>query len=72
MEWLKQYLKDNPQIALSVPAFLCFIQFISSLFGAVRSGVFNNDTLNQLLSTADGFETVILGIIMIVLRNKKK
>lgn len=72
MKFLKEYLKKNPHVALSVPAVLCAIQFLVSLYGAIRTGVFDNSTMNQLLSTADGFESVVLFIIMIALRKKNK
>ncbi len=72
MKELREYLKNNPHVALSVPALLCFIQFLMSIFGAIRTGIFDSNTVNQLLSTADGFETVVLFIIMMVLKNKKQ
>lgn len=71
MEWLKQYLKSNPHVVISVPTVLCFVQFLTSIFGAFRNGVFDNNTFNQLLSTADGFESVVLFMIMLALKDKK-
>ncbi|MDE1829561.1 MAG: hypothetical protein KGI25_04495 [Thaumarchaeota archaeon] len=72
MKWLREYLKTNPHVALSVPAILCAIQFLMSLGGAIRTGIFDSNTINQLLSTADGFETVVLFVIMVALKNKKQ
>ncbi len=72
MSKIKDFLSNHTQVALSIPAVLCCIQFLSSVFGAFRTGVFNSDTLNQLLSTADGFESVVLFIIMLALKTKKK
>lgn len=72
MKWLKGYLTNNPHVVISVPAILCFIQFIMSLWGAIRTGIFDSNTINQLLSSADGFESVVLFVIMIVLKNKKQ
>jgi hypothetical protein len=69
---LKEFLKDNPNVAISVPAILCAMQFLMSLYGAIRTGVFDNNTFNHLLASADGFETVFLFIIMLFLKRKKK
>jgi hypothetical protein len=72
MKRLLSLLKKNPHVAISVPTILCFITFITNLVSALSDGVIDSTELHQLLSTADGFETVLLFVIMIVLRNKKK
>lgn len=72
MKYFRVYIKKNLNVALSIPAILCAIQFIMSLYGVIKTGVFDMGTMNQLLSTADGFESVVLFIIMIALRKKNK
>jgi len=63
--------KDKVHLALSVPALLCFVTFITNLIAALEDGNIDSAELHQLLSSADGFETVLLVIIMFVLRSKK-
>jgi len=64
-------LKNKPHIVLSVPAILCFVTFCTNLFAALTDGKIDANELSTLLSTADGFESVVLFIVMIALRNKK-
>lgn len=59
-------------MALSVTTIMCFCQFTDSLFTSYRSGIFDGNTVAQLLASADGFETVILFLIMLVLKDKNK
>lgn len=69
---MKEFIKRHAHVAISLPAVLCCIQFIVGLFSAIRKHDFGSDTIIQLLSYADGVETVVLFIIMVALRNKKK
>ncbi len=70
-EWLDK-LRDKAHIAIGVPALLCFVSFVTNLFLALSDGVVDSNELHQLLSTADGFESVVLFIVMLVLKGKKK
>lgn len=72
MKSIWKYIKDNPGHVISVPALLCFLTFITNLITALKDGNIDSNELHQLLSTADGFETVVLLIVMVVLRQKKK
>ncbi len=72
MKRLAAYIKSNPIVAVSLLAGLCFVQFLVRLVLAISSGTLNGSTINQLMSTADGFEAVVLFGIMIVLRSKDK
>jgi hypothetical protein len=72
MKLLRDYIKNKPTHALSVPAILCFIQFLTNLWQIIKTGVFDSNAMNQLLSSADGFEAVVLFAIMIALKSKKK
>ena len=72
MKRLRKKLKDSPHLALSVPALLCFISFITNFIASIKDGNIDSNELHQLLSSADGFETVVIIIIMLVLRDKKK
>lgn len=72
IERLVKNIKTNPHYALSVPAVLCFFTFITNLAASLQDGNIDSVELHQLLTTADGFETVILVVIMMVLNGKKK
>lgn len=69
---IRDKLKEKPHLVLSVPALLCFVTFITNLVASLKDGNIDSNELHQLLSTADGFETVVLVIIMLALRDKKK
>ncbi len=71
MKWLKNYCATHPQVAVSVPAILCAIQFIMTLCGVIRTGIVDTSVLGNLVSAADGFESVVLFVIMIAFNNKK-
>lgn len=72
MKWLRKLIKNKPNHALSVPAILCFIQFVTSVVDILRTGVFDTNTMSTLLSSADGFETVLLCVIMLALKDKNR
>ena len=69
---IRVYLLNKPHVALSVPAVLCFVTFITNFIASLKDGIIDDVEYHRLLSTADGFETVVLVIIMLALRNKKK
>lgn len=72
MDKLLEFLRNKPHVALSVPTVLCFVTFLTNLFSALTDGVIDSNEYHQLLSTADGFETVVLFAVMLVLKQKKK
>lgn len=69
---VKNYLKKKPHMVLSVPTVLCFITFITNFISALNDGKIDTNEYHALLASADGFETVVLFIMMLVLKNKKK
>lgn len=70
MTKLGKKVKNSPHIALSVPAILCFITFITNFIASIKDGNIDSTELHQLLSSVDGFETVVLVIVMFILRKK--
>lgn len=72
MRFIYRKIKEKPHLVLSVPAILCFITFITNLVASLKDGVIDSSELHQLLSTADGFETVVLVVFMMVIKKKKK
>ena len=71
MKSIRDYIQDNPNHVIGIPAVLCFCQFISNAFDIVRTGHFDTTAINQLMSSADGFESVSLFLVMLALRGKK-
>lgn len=72
MKKLGNNLRNNAHVVLSVPAILCFITFMTNLAQIVREGNIDGNELNQLLMTADGFEAVVISVIILVLKDKNK
>lgn len=71
MKNLKKKIKDNPRLVLSVPALLCAFTFVTNLITALKDGNIDSSELHQLLASADGFETVVMVIVIFVLKGKK-
>jgi len=65
-------MRDKPHVVISIPALMCFITCIINFISFSRDGVIDSNELHQLLSTADGFETVVLVAIMFALSYKQK
>ena len=72
MKNIRDYIKSKPNHVISIPAILCFIQFITNLWNVIKTGDFDGQAMTQLLASADGFEAVVLCIIMLALKDKKK
>lgn len=72
MDRLRDLLKHNASIVISIPAILCFVQFIYEIFEIIKTHEIDGKMLNQLVSSANGFEAVCLFIIMLVLKDKRK
>lgn len=72
MDDLIKKLRANAHIAISIPAVLCFITFITNLVKALSDGNIDSNEFHTLLASADGFETVVLFAVMLVLKQKKK
>lgn len=72
MEWLKELIKKNPFASLILPTTLSGFSFFGNLFSSLSDGVIDEGELTQLLSSANGLETILLIIIMLALKNKDK
>jgi hypothetical protein len=72
MQKFKDYIKKRANTVIAIPAWLCFITFIINFVAAMRDGFISSEELHQLLTTADGFETVVLFIVAFVLRDRKR
>jgi len=72
MSKFKEFFKSHAHVTVAALALVCFIQFAVSLYVAIATHSFDKETINKLLSTADGMEAVLLFLIMLALNNKKK
>lgn len=72
MNWLKELIKKNPFAALLVPTGLSGFSFFGSLLASISDGNIDGNELHELLSSANGLETLLLVIIMVALKVKKK
>lgn len=72
MDEFFKFLRKKPHVAIGVPTLLCFVTFITNLITALKDGNIDSAELHQLLSTADGFETVVLFLVMYALKDRKK
>lgn len=72
MKRIKKHFNHKPHVVLSVPTLLFFLTFIINLISALKDGKIDSSELQLLLSTASGFETVVLIIIMFILKGYKK
>ena len=72
MKRLRDYVHNNAHTALSLPAIMCFMQFSYELYDVFKSGSFDANALSQLVSSANGFETVVLCVIMVALKDKNR
>lgn len=72
MRKARNYVKRKPHVAIGIPAVLCAVTFVINFISAISDGVIDAKELHQLLSTADGFEAVVLFVVMLVLKDKKR
>lgn len=71
MSRIHEFVKRHARVAISLPALLCCVQFFLGLYTAISKRDFDSETILQLLSYADGVETVVLFFILVALKNKK-
>ena len=69
---LKEFIKSRPHVALSAPAILCFITFITNFIASIKDGVIDSAEYHTLLTTFDGFEAVVLFFIALALNDRDK
>ena len=72
MRRLRDYIAGNPHVAIGLPAIMCFIQFVTDIVEVFKTHEFTSNTLNQLVSSANGFEAVMLFIVMLVLKRRNR
>lgn len=72
MQWLNDLIKKHPFKALLLPTGLSGLSFIGSLAGSLSDGNIDGSELHDLLSSANGLETLLLMVIMVALKQQKK
>lgn len=71
LEDAKTYISNHSRIAIFVPTILCCIQFLTDIYEMFYLHDFSYAMFCSLLSSANGFETVILFVIMLMMKDKK-
>lgn len=66
------HLKSKLHLVLCVPALLCLLTLTVNLVHALKDGYIDSNELHILLASADGFETILLIIVMFALKDKNK
>lgn len=65
-------IKENPTWALAVTAMISIIQFGAHIVVALDDGQIDSVELHSLMSTADGFQAILLAVVMSALKKKGK
>lgn len=68
---LAEAIIENPITALAIPAVFGAGSFITNAFIVLSNGDIDSNSLHNLLSGANGFQTVVIGFIMIALQARK-
>jgi hypothetical protein len=71
MDWIK-LIYQNPSKALTLPVVIGLVQFIAHVIVALSDGQIDSSEFHALMSSASGLETILLGIVMVVLNKQKK
>jgi hypothetical protein len=71
MEWLNNFVKKHPIVSLIIPTSIGGLSFFGNLFIALSDGTIDTNEFHQLMSSANGFQTLLLLIVMGALRIKK-
>lgn len=72
MEKIIEFIKNNPILSLILPSVISGGTFFGNLLIAISDGVLDTNELHTLMSSANGFELVVLLVIMIALKSKDK
>ena len=70
MDWLKELLKINPNLALWPALGMGLFTFVGHLAIALSDGQLDSNEIHQLLSGASGLETAIVFLAILALRRK--
>jgi hypothetical protein len=66
----RRHVKYKKNI-ISLSSVLYFVAFIAIFISIIKTGRIDNIEFNELIKSSDGFESVLTGIIMLVLKVKK-
>lgn len=62
---------NKPRVAVTLLAMLSFVSFISNILEALKDGHLSATEFGNLMSSAEGFESVALVIIAIIWKKRK-
>ena len=72
MDWLNNFIKNNPVLSLVVPSLLSGANFFGNLIVALSDGQIDSNELHQLMGSANGVQMLLLVVIMVALKKKDK
>jgi hypothetical protein len=73
MDWLKDFFNKNTIFSLFVSTGIGGLSFFANLFVALSDGKIDTTEFHQLMSSANGLQTIILLLVMFALnKNDKK
>ena len=67
MDWIINYIKDNPVASLLLPSGLNGVGFFANLLIAMSDGQIDSAEMHKLMSSASGVQLIILIIVMVAL-----
>ncbi len=71
MDWLNIFIKKHPIVSLIIPTSIGGLSFFGNLFISLSDGTIDTNEFHQLMSSANGFQTIILLVVMGALKIKK-
>lgn len=70
MDWFKNLCRDRPHIPISLASLVSFFMFLQNLAVFMSDGFLDSEELHKLLTGANGFETILLMAIMLLVKEK--
>lgn len=70
MEKLYDLIRKNHFLTMMLPTGIGFIGFVGNLLLALSDGNIDTAEYHQLMSSANGIETIILVLVMAAMRNR--
>lgn len=72
MDWFNDLIKRYPHFGLLPAAVMGVVGFVGNLAIALSDGELDGNEIHQLLSGANGAETILVLLVFLVLKSKSK
>lgn len=66
LQKIKGWCEQNLFKVISVPLVVSLFNFLIGLSSALKDGIISHAETQQLMTTASGFETILLGFAMLI------